>query len=98
MKPTTDIIGSVENTGADLVPLPPPTSPVAPPLPEQVRNFIRASKAESTLRGYSADWRDFCARSEANGLSPLPATPESVAAYIADCAQPVEGGEAYSED
>ena len=52
---------------------------------EQVREFIRASKAENTLRGYSADWRDFCAWSEAHGLSPLPACPEAVAAYIAEC-------------
>src|ERR1700728_843303 len=53
---------------------------------EQVREFIRASKAENTLRGYSADWRDFCAWSEAHGLSPLPACPEAVAAYFAECA------------
>ncbi len=53
---------------------------------EQVREYIRASKAENTLRGYSADWRDFCAWSDAHGLSPLPAAPESVAAYIAECA------------
>jgi len=55
-------------------------------LPEQVREYIRASKAENTLRGYTADWRDFCAWCEGHGLSPLPATPESVAAYIAECA------------
>lgn len=93
-------IGRRDSTGADLVPLPVPTSPV-PSLPaftspvaspvalpalEQVREYIRASKAESTLRGYNADWRDFCAWSEAHGLSPLPATPEAVAAYIAECA------------
>ena len=87
MTPDTAIItGPVESTGADLVPLPSPTLPVALPLPEQVREYIRASKAENTLRGYSADWRDFCAWSDAHCLSPLPATPESVAAYIAECA------------
>jgi hypothetical protein len=84
------VISVACRSGADLVPLPSLPSPVAlplpEPLPEQVREYIRASKAENTLRGYSADWRDFCAWSEAHGLSPLPATPESVAAYIAECA------------
>jgi len=81
-----------ESTGADMVPLPAvPARPLLPlpgPLPplEKVREYVRASKAENTLRGYKADWRDFCAWTEAHGLSPLPATSETVAAYIADCA------------
>jgi len=79
MTPAISIIGSAEGKGADVVPL--------PALPfEQVRQFIRASKADNTLRGYRSDWRDFCAWSEAHGLSPLPASPEAVAAYIAECA------------
>ena len=87
MRPDTAIIdGPVESTGADLVPLPAVPFPVALPLPEQVRDFIRASKAQSTLRGYQSDWRDFCAWAERQGLSPIPAAPESVAAYIAECA------------
>src|ERR1700730_13130011 len=63
--------------GADLVP--------SPSL-EQVREYIRASKAENTLRGYRADWRAFCSWCESSGLCPLPASPEAVAAYIAECA------------
>jgi integrase len=63
--------------GADLVP---------PFTLEQVREFIRASKAENTLRGYRADWREFCQWCETRGLGPLPAAPETVAAYIAECA------------
>jgi len=86
MMPDTLLSGPVESRGADLVPLPPFASPVALPLPEQVREYIRASKAENTLRGYNADWRNFCVWSDARGLSPLPATPESIAAYIAECA------------
>jgi site-specific recombinase XerD len=85
--------GAIENgggnTGADLVPPPTPNAqPLSCPLPslEQVRAYIRASKAENTLRGYTADWRDFCVWSDVHGLAPLPATPESVAAYIAECA------------
>ena len=75
MTPAAEVIGPVLDKGADLV-----------PLPEQVREYIRASKAENTLRGYQADWRDFCAWCEARGLDPLPAAPETVAAYIAECA------------
>jgi hypothetical protein len=66
-----------DGEGADLVP---------PSTLEQVREFIRASKAENTLRGYRADWREFCAWCEAHEVCPLPAAPETVAAYIAECA------------
>ena len=53
---------------------------------EQAREFIRASKAENTLRGYRSDWRESLAWSEGHGVCPLPASPETVAAYIAECA------------
>jgi site-specific recombinase XerD len=86
MKPDTGIVVSAQGTGADLVPL-----PSAPEL-EQVREFIRASKAENTLRGYGSDWRDFCGWCEFRALQPLPATPDAVAAYIADCAGRLKAG------
>jgi len=66
--------------GADSVP-----SPALPGL-DQAREFIRASKAENTLRGYQSDWRGFCQWCEAHGLCPVPALPETVAAFIAECA------------
>ena len=53
---------------------------------EHAREFARQSKAENTLRGYTSDWRDFCAWCESHGLCPLPASPDAVAAYIAQCA------------
>ena len=53
---------------------------------EQAREFARRSKAENTLRGYRADWREFCAWCESHAVRPLPAEPETVAAYIAECA------------
>ena len=82
---TPDTIGSPEqSTGAEIVPLP-SLSPAVPSL-EQVREYIRASKAENTLRGYQSDWRHFCAWSEAHNLGPLPAAAEAVASYIAECA------------
>jgi integrase len=71
----TEIIGPVP--GADIAP--------SPSL-EQVREFIRASKAESTQRGYKSDWRHFCKWCQQHELCPLPALPESVASYIAECA------------
>jgi len=58
---------------------------ITPPSLEQAREFARHSKAENTLRGYRADWRDFCQWCEGHNTCPLPATPEAVAAYIADC-------------
>src|SRR5476649_1696504 len=87
------IPGMIEQ-GADLVPLPAvPTLPVpAVPLPAQVREYIRASKAENTLRGYQSDWRNFCAWCEGHGLCPLPAVPETVASYIAECAGHLKPG------
>jgi hypothetical protein len=51
-----------ENTGADSI-----------PLPSQVWEFIRASKAENTLRGYQSDWRDLCAWCESQGGRSVPA-------------------------
>src|SRR5450755_1912403 len=76
------IIGPV-STGADLVP--------SPSL-DQAREFIRASKAENTLRGYQSDWHDFCAWSDARNLGALPAAAETVAAYIAECAGHLKPG------
>ena len=53
---------------------------------DQARQYARQSKAESTLRGYRSDWREFFAWCESHNVCPLPAPPESVAAYIAECA------------
>jgi len=78
MSEDTAVIGPIQGTkGADIVP---------PSSLEQAREFARRSKAENTLRGYRADWRDFCAWCESHALCPLPAVPETVASYIAECA------------
>ncbi len=78
MSAATEVIGPIQSAreGAELV----------PPSLERAREFARQSKAENTLRGYRADWRDFCAWCERGGQRPLPASPETVAAYIAECA------------
>lgn len=83
MIPDTAIIGPVQSKGADLVPL---------PSLEQVREYIRASKSENTLRGYQSDWRDFCAWCGKHGFSQLPARAEAVASYIAECAGHLKPG------
>ncbi len=67
---------------ADLV----PPSDLIPPSLLQAQEFARHSKAENTLRGYRADWRDFCQWCEGQAACPLPGSPETVASYIAECA------------
>jgi site-specific recombinase XerD len=52
----------------------------------QVRKFIRASKADSTVRGYRTDWNHFRTWCDEKSTESLPAAPEQVAAYIAECA------------
>jgi site-specific recombinase XerD len=62
-------------------------------LEKHVREFIRASKADNTIRGYQADWRHFCAWcGSRGGLQPLPASPDAVAAFIAECAGNLKPG------
>lgn len=56
-------------------------------LSDKVREYIQASKAQSTTEGYRRDWRGFTAWCEIRGLQPLPANPETVAAYLADRAE-----------
>jgi integrase len=74
----TAVIGPlVQGEGTELCPY---------PSLEQAKQFIRASKAESTIRGYRSDWRQFCEWCEWHRMCPLPASPEIVASYIAKCA------------
>jgi site-specific recombinase XerD len=74
----TEVIGPIQDgKGMDLAP--------SPSL-EQAREFARRSKAENTLRGYRSDWREFCQWCDRNGTAILPASPEAVASFIAECA------------
>jgi hypothetical protein len=45
--------------------------------------YQAAADASSTLRAYAADLANFKAWCEANGFQPMPATPETVGAYLA---------------
>src|SRR5258708_2196658 len=77
MRSKASIIGPIQKKETDVVP--------SPSL-EKVREYIRASKAESTLRGYQSDWRHFLEWCQAHDICPMPAVPENVASYIAECA------------
>lgn len=52
-----------------------------------VAGFIEASKAPNTRRSYAASWRHFQAWGDRQNLCTLPASPETVAAYLADLAR-----------
>jgi integrase len=78
-----EIIGGAQDGESNLSPF---------PSMERVREYIRASKADNTLRGYQSDWRSFCTWCEQHGACPLPALPETVAAYIAECAATLKVG------
>jgi site-specific recombinase XerD len=81
----SEVIGPVQHVGIG------GTLEGSPSL-DAVREFIRASKAENTVRGYQSDWRAFCAWCEGHGLCPVPALPESVAAFIAESASRLKVG------
>lgn len=48
--------------------------------------YAREAMAAATRRAYAADWNDFTAWCAALGWTPLPATPQVVAAYLASLA------------
>lgn len=54
----------------------------------RAREYFEAARAENTVGAYRSDLKDFevWCRVEAGGLSPLPASPETVALYITDLA------------
>lgn len=54
---------------------------------EEAFCYARASKAPATLRAYRSDWAHFEAWCAARGLVALPASPETVAMYLADLAR-----------
>jgi site-specific recombinase XerD len=83
---------SIEKMGLSVLVPDQVTDLIPSPSLERVREFIRASKAENTLRGYHSDWRSFCAWCEAGRQCPLPVLPETVAAYIAQCAATLKVG------
>jgi len=55
-------------------------SPAA--IDDQVQVYIQHAKAAHTVKAYRQDWAAFVAWCTAYGLTPLPATPETVARYL----------------
>jgi len=51
------------------------------------KSFALRSKSETTLRSYRSDWQDFERWCFAHGLTPLPASPSTVAAYLSNLAR-----------
>ena len=56
-------------------------------LAEQARAYVAAAKAPNTVRAYRSDWTDFTYWCESQGVGALPASPETVAAYLTDLSQ-----------
>jgi integrase len=59
-------------------------SPALEDLIEKARGYINAAKSPATLRAYRTDFEDFTRFCEEHNLTYLPATPTTVALYIAD--------------
>jgi site-specific recombinase XerD len=56
-------------------------------LAEEAREHVENSKASNTRRAYASDWSDFTEWCRHHGLPSLPASPETVALYLTDCAK-----------
>lgn len=56
-------------------------------LGERASAYIEGAKAENTRRSYRSDWADFCAWCEKYRRQSMPASPDTVAYYLADRSQ-----------
>jgi site-specific recombinase XerD len=56
-------------------------------LTEQVKGYAESALADSTRRAYKQAWQEFTLWCEQYGASPLPASPETLAAYLAHLAE-----------
>jgi hypothetical protein len=52
---------------------------------QKANDLIRAAKAASTRKAYQSDFRIFESWCTQHGLSALPASPQTIALYIASC-------------
>lgn len=52
----------------------------------KAEEFAKHSASDNTRRGYASDWRQYTAWCLSHGVESLPATPETIALYIADMA------------
>jgi integrase len=66
--------------------LPPASNPAALPFTawnERVADYAARSKSAATIKAYASGWRDFLDFCEQREVNPLPASDETVAAYLA---------------
>lgn len=72
-----------------------------PALPKHItasaREYVKESRAERTRKAYSFAWRQFSTWCTVNGRCVLPASPETVAAWIVCLADGSDGGKARSK-
>ena len=61
-----------------------PAKATAGPDTEQLDSLLRKEIAESTLKNYRTQWRQFTDWALSNGVSALPADPDHVAVYLAE--------------
>jgi len=69
---------------SNLILFPSPFSAEFDRLINQANKFIESAKSAATVRAYKSDWADFVQWTEAHQFPSLPASPETVALYIAD--------------
>jgi hypothetical protein len=50
---------------------------------ERANHYAARSKSQATIDAYASDWRDFLRFCDQRGADPLPASDETVAAYLA---------------
>lgn len=53
---------------------------------DSARRYVQQAKSERTVKAYKSDWLQFVAFCEQHGKASLPARPETVALYLAACA------------
>jgi len=51
------------------------------------KQYIQAARADSTVRAYEADWKNFSSWCEEHQLASLPADPHTIALYLSALAQ-----------
>lgn len=53
---------------------------------EKAQGYAKSAVAKNTRRAYKSDWEHFSTWCTSRGLEPLPAAPETIGLYLADCA------------
>jgi integrase len=77
--------GEAAGEGRGLAPATTPSAPDAAAIAalDRAKTYARQAHAPETLRAYAHDWAHFSAWCRAAGLTPVPASPQTVAAYLA---------------